>query len=94
MTDNIKLQCVCGTMRKHTIYRRGKETEENWNTNREGIHCERMERSFVKWDGNDFRDLGSIAHPQEETQTLYLPLFRTGKVTDIIDMRFGGYISM
>lgn len=53
-----------------------------------------MERSFVKGDGNDFKDLGSIAHPQEETQTLYLPLFRTGKVTDIIDMRFGGYISM
>jgi len=40
-----------------------------------------------------FRDFGGIAHPQEETQTLYL-LFRTGKVTDIIDMRFGGYISM
>lgn len=48
----------------------------------------------MKGDGNDFRDFGSIAHPQEETQTLYLPLFRTGKVTDIIDMRFGGYISM
>lgn len=82
-------------MRNHTTYTQGKEKEKKkWNTNREGSHSERMERSFVKGDGNNFRDFGSIAHPQEETQTLYLPLFRTGKVTDIIDMRFGGYISV
>lgn len=58
------------------------------------IHCERVEMSFVKGDGNDCTDFGSIAHTQEETQTPHLSLFRTGKVTDIIDMRFGGYISV
>jgi len=40
-------------MRNHTIFRQGKETEENGNINHEGIH-ERVERTFVKGYGNDF----------------------------------------